>query len=144
MRQNTQPRTAAGEGTNISRAGHTNIVENAQAVCNEPINSVCLHTRDSNDVVPSVLTQRKRTNGMKNEELQVVVMLSREISGHLQNGSMSTSMALNFGSIDNEQSSSELAARNTKAAAKRPLLPQPSLEAKKKKGDYTCGRKNIE
>nr|GEZ04496.1 hypothetical protein [Tanacetum cinerariifolium] len=44
-RQNTQPRTAAGEGTNISRAGHTNIVENAQAVCNERINSVCLHTR---------------------------------------------------------------------------------------------------
>ncbi|GKA73837.1 hypothetical protein Tco_0780139 [Tanacetum coccineum] len=38
-------------------------------------------------------------NGIKNKELQVVVMLSREISGHLQNGSVSTSMALNFGSI---------------------------------------------
>ncbi|GKD17512.1 hypothetical protein Tco_1206670, partial [Tanacetum coccineum] len=59
--QNTQPRTAACEGTNISRAGHTNIVENAQAVCKEPINSVCLHTRDSNDVVPLVLTWGKGT-----------------------------------------------------------------------------------
>ncbi|GJT46366.1 hypothetical protein Tco_0955081 [Tanacetum coccineum] len=74
----------------------------------------------------------------------VVVMLLREISGHLQNGSVSTSMALNFGSIENEHSSSELAARDTKAAAKRPLLPQPSLEAKKKKRDYMRGRKNIE
>ncbi|GJV17171.1 putative RNA-directed DNA polymerase [Tanacetum coccineum] len=44
----------------------------------------------------------------------------------------------------NEHSSSKLAARDTKAAAKRPLFPQPSLEAKKKKGGYTRGRKNIE
>ncbi|GJV95638.1 hypothetical protein Tco_1547215 [Tanacetum coccineum] len=45
---------------------------------------------------------------------------------------------------ENEHSSSELATRDTKAAAKRPLFPQPSLEAKKKKGGYTRGRKNIE
>ncbi|GJT63964.1 hypothetical protein Tco_1015444 [Tanacetum coccineum] len=42
-------------------ASHANIVENAQNVCNEPINSVCLHTRDSNDADASVLTRRKRT-----------------------------------------------------------------------------------
>ncbi|GJV32475.1 hypothetical protein Tco_1392875 [Tanacetum coccineum] len=44
---------------------------------------------------------------------------------------------------ENEPSSSELAARDTKASAKRPLFSQPSFEAKKKKGGYTRGRKNI-
>ncbi|GJS54880.1 hypothetical protein Tco_0628242 [Tanacetum coccineum] len=37
--------------------------------------------------------------------------------------------------LENEPFSSELAARDTKATAKRPLLPQPLPEAKKKKGD---------
>ncbi|GJY18733.1 retrovirus-related pol polyprotein from transposon TNT 1-94 [Tanacetum coccineum] len=38
-------------------------------------------------------------------------------------------------SSEKETSSSELAARDIKASAKRPLLPQPSPQAKKKKGD---------
>ncbi|GKB45137.1 hypothetical protein Tco_0890079, partial [Tanacetum coccineum] len=37
--------------------------------------------------------------------------------------------------LEYEPSSSELTARDTKATAKRPLRPQPSPEAKKKKGD---------
>ncbi|GJX26650.1 retrovirus-related pol polyprotein from transposon TNT 1-94 [Tanacetum coccineum] len=45
--------------------------------------------------------------------------------------------------FENEPSSSELAARDTKATAKRPLLPQPSPEAKKKKG-LNAWQKKIE